>query len=238
MERKPPHQFMEDYGLQFDNDELLVMALTHPSYAQERNTPANNQRLEFLGDAVLNLAVAEYLYRHFSSKAEGELTKIRARVVCEKALVSVAARLSLGDYLLLGRGEELSGGRKRNSILADAAEAVIGAVYIDQGYEKARDFVVSYLEDIILSTARGDYYDYKSRLQELVQAKDKDNVSYAIVEEYGPAHDKNFIIGVYYRGVQLATGHGKNKKEAEQKAAQVALLDLSLIEKLSKGKNQ
>lgn len=238
MDRKVPRRFLAELGIRLNREELMLMALTHPSYAQERNTSSNNQRLEFLGDAVLNLAVAEYLYTHFSGKAEGELTKIRARVVCEKALVSVANRLHLAPHILLGRGEEMSGGRKRNSILADTAEAVIGAVYLDQGYEAARDFIIRYLEDVILDTARGDYYDYKSRLQELVQAWDKDNVHYTVVDEYGPAHDKTFVTGVYYRGEQLATGEGKSKKEAEQKAAESALTRVSYIESLSKGKRQ
>ena len=238
MERKIPRRFLEELGMRFNREELMLMALTHPSYAQERNTSGNNQRLEFLGDAVLNLAVAEYLYTHFGNKAEGELTKIRARVVCEKALVSVASRLQLAPYILLGRGEEMSGGRMRKSILADAAEAVIGAVYLDQGYAAASDFIMKYLEDIILETARGDYYDYKSRLQELVQAWDKDNVHYSVVDEYGPAHDKTFVTGEYYRGEQLATGEGKSKKEAEQRAAEKALTQVGYIESLSKGKRQ
>ncbi|HWP98520.1 MAG TPA: ribonuclease III [Syntrophomonadaceae bacterium] len=234
--KKTPRQFLIDKALEFDQEELILMALTHPSYSQERNTAANNQRLEFLGDAVLNLVVAEYLYKHFTNKAEGELTKIRARVVCEKALVTVAGMLDLGLYLLLGRGEEMSGGRRRNSILADATEAVIGAIYLDKGYETARDFTLQYLQEIIEDTARGDYYDYKSRLQEMVQARDKDNVSYAIVEEHGPAHAKTFVIGVYYKGSLLATGSGKSKKEAEQNAAQSALANPFFLEGLSKGK--
>lgn len=233
---KTPHQFLIDQGLSFNREELMLMALTHPSYSQERSTVANNQRLEFLGDAVLNMAAAEYLYIHFSNKAEGELTKIRARVVCEKALVMVAGVLNLGSYLLLGRGEDMSGGRRRKSILADATEAVIGAIYLDQGYEAARDFTLKYLREFIEDTARGDYYDYKSRLQELVQAKNKDNVSYSIVEEYGPAHAKTFVIGVYYKGRLLATGTGKSKKEAEQSAAQSALADSQFLEAMSKGK--
>ncbi len=235
-DKRLPRRFISEHNLIMDKEELISMALTHPSYAQEKNAVVNNQRLEFLGDAVLNMVVAEYLYCHFGNKAEGELTKIRARVVCEKALVSVAARLDLGKYILLGRGEEMSGGRRRSSILADAAEAVIGAVYLDQGYESARDFIVKYLEDIIIDTVHGDYYDYKSRLQELVQARDKDNVSYAIIEESGPAHAKTFIIGVYYRGELLAQGSGKSKKEAEQKAAEAALANTKFINSLGKGK--
>ncbi len=224
-ERRIAQRFLEDKQLPYSSNELITMALTHPSYAQEKNTVANNQRLEFLGDAVLNLVVAEYLYNHYGRKAEGELTKIRAKVVCEDALAIFARNINLGQYLLLGRGEEMSGGRKRKSILADAVEAVIGAIYLDQGLETVQRFIITQLEELIIETASGDYYDYKSKLQELVQARDKENVSYAIIEESGPAHAKVFVAGVYYREQLLATGEGKSKKEAEQKAAQKVLQD-------------
>ncbi len=224
-ERRIAQRFLEDKQLPYSSNELITMALTHPSYAQEKNTVANNQRLEFLGDAVLNLVVAEYLYNHYGRKAEGELTKIRAKVVCEDALAIFARNINLGQYLLLGRGEEMSGGRKRKSILADAVEAVIGAIYLDQGLETVQRFIITQLEELISETASGDYYDYKSKLQELVQARDKENVSYAIIEESGPAHAKVFVAGVYYREQLLATGEGKSKKEAEQKAAQKVLQD-------------
>jgi len=224
-ERRIAQRFLEDKQLPYSSNELITMALTHPSYAQEKNTVANNQRPEFLGDAVLNLVVAEYLYNHYGRKAEGELTKIRAKVVCEDALAIFARNINLGQYLLLGRGEEMSGGRKRKSILADAVEAVIGAIYLDQGLETVQRFIITQLEELIIETASGDYYDYKSKLQELVQARDKENVSYAIIEESGPAHAKVFVAGVYYREQLLATGEGKSKKEAEQKAAQKVLQD-------------
>ncbi|ADI02060.1 MULTISPECIES: ribonuclease III [Syntrophothermus] len=202
---------------------LLTKALTHPSYSQENEAVENNQRLEFLGDAVLNMVVAEYLYKNFPERPEGDLTRIRAKVVCEKALVKVANTLKVGEYLYLGRGEELSGGRKRNSILADTVEAVVGAVYLDQGLEYARDFILRYLAQDIHEVAEGNFYDYKSQLQELVQSRGKDNVTYAILEESGPAHDKTFIAGVFYRHKLLAQGVGKSKKEAEQKAAEKVL---------------
>ena len=139
----------------------MVMALTHPSYAQEKNFEQNNQRLEFLGDAVLSFVVAEYLYNHYQNKAEGELTKIRARVVCERSLLNVAREINLGKYVLLGKGEEMSGGRKRKSILADTVEAVIGAIYLDQGYEEVKRFILKHLEKNIIEGANGNYYDYK-----------------------------------------------------------------------------
>jgi len=222
-------RFMRDNGLNFHNLGLIDMALTHPSFSQEKNCNGNNQRLEFLGDAVLNMIVAEYLYNHFDKKPEGELTKIRAKVVCEKALLNVANQMKLGDYLLLGRGEEMSGGRKRRSILADAVEAVIGAVYLDQGYEAATRFVLDRLQSFIDDTAQGDYQDYKSRLQELVQGKNKQNVSYQITKECGPAHAKVFEAGVYYKDRLLAVGQGRSKKEAEQNAAEKVLKNRQLL---------
>lgn len=205
------------------NTGLLTKALTHPSFSQENNGTENNQRLEFLGDAVLNLVVAEYLYQNYPDKPEGDLTRIRAKVVCEKALVKVASDLRIGDYIYLGRGEELSGGRKRNSILADTVEAVFGAVYLDQGLAYARSFILKYLAADIEEVAEGNFYDYKSQLQELVQSRSKDNVSYVILEESGPPHDKTFVAGVIYRQKLLARGTGKSKKEAEQKAAEKVL---------------
>ena len=215
--------FLKDNNVQFNDVDLMITALTHPSYAQERTIAGNNQRLEFLGDAVLDFVVAEYLYRNFSDKAEGDLTQIRAKVVCEKALVDIGIRINIGKYLMLGRGEDMSGGRNRRSILADTVEAVIGAIYLDQGLECARDYILKYLEQTIIETTKGDYQDYKSRLQEIVQARSRDNVYYEIISEEGPAHAKNFVAGVYYRNEMLASGSGKSKKEAEQNAAGKAL---------------
>ncbi|SHH01672.1 RNAse III [Thermosyntropha lipolytica DSM 11003] len=229
-------RFLQDNDLWFKNPELIRMALTHPSYAQEKNSLFNNQRLEFLGDAVLNFIVAEYLYNNYPDKPEGDLTRIRAKVVCEKSLVKVAQKINLGDYLLLGKGEEKSGGRKRKSILADAVEAVIGAIYLDQGYEKARDFILLHLKDYIAESAQGDYCDYKSRLQEMVQAKSSENVSYSIIKETGPAHCKNFVAGVFFQGKLIATGEGKSKKEAEQNAAEKVLKEGLLPFEVEKGK--
>jgi len=208
---------------------LIALALAHPSYAQEKNKINTNQRLEFLGDAVLNLVVAEYIFKRYPEKAEGELTKIRSRVVCESALDNWAHEMQLGKYLLLGKGEDKSGGRGRKSILADAVEAVIGAIYLDQGFQGAADFIKSYLIEAIEDTASGDFYDYKSRLQELVQAKNKSNVIYEILNENGPAHAKVFTAGVYYEDKLLATGIGRSKKEAQQKAAGKVVNDPHLL---------
>ncbi len=202
---------------------IIIMALTHPSFSQENSGIESNQRLEFLGDAVLNLVVAEYLYRNYPDRPEGDLTRIRAKVVCEKALVEVAGFLRIGEYISLGRGEELSGGRHRNSILADTVEAVVGAMYLNQGLEYTRNFIMRYLTIEIESVAEGNFYDYKSQLQELVQSRNKDNVNYVILNESGPAHDKTFVAGVFFRQQLLAKGKGKSKKEAEQNAAEAVI---------------
>lgn len=218
-------RFIKDNDLKFNDEMLMQLALMHPSYSQEKNAASNNQRLEFLGDSVLNFVIAEYLYANYKDKDEGELTKIRAKVVCEKALVNVAQNINLGDYLLLGKGEEMSGGRKRKSILADTLEAVIGAIYLDQGLHAVKDFIIKHFRDSIIEAASGNYSDYKSRLQEYVQGKFGQNVSYKIIAESGPAHAKSFIAGVYYDEQLLTTGSGKSKKEAEQNAAKKVLDD-------------
>lgn len=224
--------FAADNDLQFKDDSLLILALTHPSYHQDKNTVGNNQRLEFLGDAVLNLIIAEILFEYFPDKAEGVLTKIRAKIVCEKALLQVAKKLNLGSYLLLGKGEEMSGGRSRKSILADTVEAVIGAIYRDSGYDAVKGFVTNHFKDIITNAVSGDYYDYKSQLQEIVQAKNKESVTYAIITDSGPAHAKIFVSGVYYQDILLAEGSGKSKKEAEQNAAEKVLQNESILKRI------
>lgn len=231
--RNPAHDFLIDHQIKFNDENLMNIALIHPSYAQEQSILSNNQRLEFLGDAVLDFVVAEYLYRNFADKSEGDLTQIRARVVCEKALVEIANCINIGKYLMLGRGEEMSGGRNRKSILADTVEAVIGAIYLDQGLDGARDFILQYLQPLIEETAQGDYQDYKSRLQEYVQSRSRDNVHYKIVSETGPPHAKSFVAGVFLKNEILACGQGKSKKEAEQNAAEKALENGTVKELLS-----
>lgn len=216
-------------GLNVPHLSLLNTALTHPSYAFENwaDPGENNQRLEFLGDAVLGLVVAEFLYRYFPHKPEGELTRMRAVLVCEPALAQVAKNLDLGRYLLLGRGEELSGGRERPSILADVFEALCGALCLDVGLEAAREFILKQLDPAIKNLEnQRDYGDYKTVLQELAQRKYDENVSYSILAERGPDHRKEFVAGVKIRGRVLATGSGRSKKEAEQQAAKKALDDI------------
>lgn len=219
-------RFIRANQLEVDNVQMMVTALTHPSYAQEVGMIENNQRLEFLGDAVLNLVVAKYLYHRFPDQPEGILTKIRAKVVCERYLAKFARLLGMGEYIILGRGEENSGGRDRSSILADALEAVIGALFIDQGLNSTESFIISNLKDDIDSVADGGFYDFKSRLQEIVQSSSRENVSYEILKESGPAHDRTFKAGVFLQSRLLATGDGKTKKAAEQKAAEQALKDI------------
>lgn len=216
---------LEKIGIYFKNSDLLVQALTHPTYVFEHKKQRlfHNQRLEFLGDAVLGLVMGEYLYQNFPDKPEGELTKMRAALVCENSLAEWAKGLNLGKYLFLGRGEELSGGRERNSILADAFEAVIGAIYLECSLEGAKRFLIEQFAPTIDSWNANDFGDYKTMLQEFVQKYDDEGISYLILEESGPDHQKQFLSGVQYREQILAQGSGNNKKEAEQKAAQAAL---------------
>jgi len=225
-------EFSRTKGLQFKNESLLTMALTHPSYHQDNNYPDDNQRLEFLGDAVLSLIITEVLFEKFPDQDEGFLTKIRAKIVCEKALAQVAKTMDLGDYLRLGKGEQMSGGRSRKSILADAMEAVIGAIYLDQGHDAAGDFIRQHFREVIFKALTEDYNDYKSRLHEIVQAKNQQGVTYAILSDSGPAHAKTFTAGVYYQDILLATGSGRSKKEAGQNAAEKALQDQSMLKSI------
>ena len=204
---------------------LLNSALTHPSYANENSAQKleHNQRLEFLGDAVINLAVGEYLYRAFPTSTEGELTRRRAVAVCSPALAEAARRMNLGDYLLLGRGEELSGGRERDSLLADTFEAVVGALYLSLGWESVFRRVTDYLQFDLVDRQWNLHRDYKTSLQELVQRRTGRSVNYAVLQESGPDHRKHFKVGAFLRGKVLGQGEGRTKKEAEQQAARAAL---------------
>lgn len=219
-------QLIETLGFQWQDRNLLEMALTHTSFANENRNGAyeSNQRLEFLGDAVLELITSNYLYHQYPNYPEGLLTKIRAAVVCEPSLAKVATQLSLGQCLRMGRGEERSGGRIRPSILADAFESVIGALFLDQGLAVATKVVQRFLSEEIGTFAQGGHAgDYKSELQELVQ-QEKDNLlEYCILKEEGPDHSKTFTAGVQYGGELWGTGAGRTKKEAEQAAARSAL---------------
>ncbi|MBO8167808.1 MAG: ribonuclease III [Thermoanaerobacteraceae bacterium] len=220
------YELLNQCGVSINSLELVNQALTHPTYVFENQKKklSHNQRLEFLGDAVLDLIVAQYLYHRYPTKPEGELTKIRAAVVCEPTLARVARKINLGQYLLLGRGEELTGGRQRPSVLADAFEALIAAIYLDAGMEQAVSFVENQLKEEIVAAVNSEYYgDYKTILQERIQKEFTDNVQYDILKEFGPDHNKTFVAGVSIGGKLLATGQGKSKKEAEQLAAKAAL---------------
>lgn len=222
--RSKLNELTEHLKLQSCAGSTLDIALTHPSYTFENPAKAveHNQRMEYLGDAILDFIVGEYLYHTYPSKPEGELTKMRAAVVNEHTLARRASSVNLGEYLLLGKGEELSGGRERPSILADALESVIGAIYLELGLAPTQEFVISQLKSEIDEVAHGNYGDYKTILQEKVQKKEG-QVWYSILAESGPDHDKRFMAGVYLNGLLLAQGDGRTKKEAEQAAAQLAL---------------
>ena len=211
-------------GYRFKNITLLQNALAHSSYANERwhDSLKSNERLEFLGDSILGMAVAEYLYRNFPDRPEGELTRMRADMVCETSLAAVADKIGLGEHLLLGHGEERFGGRKRASILADAVESVIAACFLDGGMEAARGFVSKYiLTEVPVKQLHNA--DYKTALQELVQQKKDQALSYELIGESGPDHDKQFQVRVLLNGAPIGTGIGRSKKRAEQDAARNAL---------------
>ena len=211
-------------GYRFRNVQLLQNALTHSSYANERwhNSLLSNERLEFLGDSVLGMLVAEYLYKTFPDRPEGELTRMRADMVCEHTLATVANRIGLGNHLLLGHGEERLGGRSRESILADATESVIAACFLDGGLAAAEQFVKQYIL-VEVPVSRPNNMDYKTALQELVQQKKNQVLSYALVGQSGPDHDKQFDVEVSLNGNVVGSGSGRSKKRAEQMAAKAAM---------------
>ena len=211
-------------GYRFRNITLLQNALAHSSYANERwhDSLKSNERLEFLGDSILGMVVAEHLYRNYPDRPEGELTRMRADMVCENALAAIAGRIGLGEHLLLGHGEEQTGGRTRNSILADAVESVIAACFLDGGMDAARGFIDRFvLTDVPVRKLRNA--DYKTALQELVQQKKNQQLTYKLTGESGPDHDKHFEVAVLLNGNTVGTGTGSSKKRAEQDAARAAM---------------
>ena len=214
---------MARLGYEFRDAGLLKKALTHSSYANEgRQGLQSNERLEFLGDSVLGLVAANYLFRR-ETGPEGELTKLRAAVVCEKALCSYSRELGLGDYLLLGKGERLTGGAERPSILADAFEAVIAAMFLDGGLEPVRGFVLRFVEKEANNQRKRHFKDYKTTLQEIVQQNPEEKLEYVLTGESGPDHSKQFVVEVHLNSNVIGTGRGRSKKEAEQQAAREAL---------------
>ncbi|MBQ3146914.1 MAG: ribonuclease III [Oscillospiraceae bacterium] len=214
----------EAIGYRFRNITLLQQAMAHSSYANERwhDSLMSNERLEFLGDSILGMLVADYLYRTFPNRPEGELTRMRADMVCERSLAVVAVQLDLGKHLLLGKGEEQGGGRYRESILADAVESVIAACYLDGGMEAAKSFVQKFVL-VHVPVNRPNNMDYKTALQEKVQQKKNQTLSYVLVGESGPDHDKHFEVQLRLNDQVVGIGSGSSKKRAEQDAARAAL---------------
>lgn len=220
------HEFEEVIGYHFNNQGLLRQALTHSSYANERHMKkhSDNERLEFLGDAVLEVTSSEFLYQKYPDYSEGELTKLRASLVCEPTLAFCTRAIDLGKYLYLGKGEDLTGGRNRKSILSDALEAVIGAIFLDGGFANAKEFVLKYiLTDI---EHKQLFYDSKTILQEMVQGGQEKGIVYQLVGEEGPDHNKSFRVEVVIGGEAFGCGIGRTKKAAEQEAAYQAILKL------------
>lgn len=226
--RKKFDELQERLEVRFENVSLLYNAFTHSSYVNEHRAKkfSDNERLEFLGDAVLELAVSQYLFSTEPNKSEGELTKLRAAIVCEPSLVTFSTELDFGDYILLGKGEELTGGRTRPALLADVFEAFIGALYLDQGFDVSIDFLERTVFPKIGLGAFSHVMDYKSRLQEIVQQTNHGQLNYRIVEESGPAHAKKFLTYVQLGDAKLGEGIGRSKKEAEQEAARQAIQQL------------
>ncbi len=221
-------KFQKQAGLKFKNLSLLDLAFHHRSFSNERKKiSSNNERLEFLGDSVLGLVVASYLYHAYSKKPEGDLAKIKAYVVSEESLSTVARDLKISDYLVLGRGEEMSGGRNKRAILADTLEAIIGAVYLDAGFKAAQKFVLKLLSPVIQATAQQKVIgDSKSLLQELVQKKFKSAPKYELTSVSGPDHDKTFCFSVTVNKKKYGPLSGKTKKEAERAVAKLAYEDI------------
>ena len=219
-----PEELQEVLQYTFKNPALLRIAMTHTSYANESKVATtHNERLEFLGDSVLSVVVADYLF-HQSGRPEGELTRMRASLVSEEALFQFAQEIHLGEYLRLGHGEDLGGGRNRPSVVSDAFEALIAALYLDGGMEVARKFILPFITEGNHAEA-----DYKTRLQEIVQQNPDERLSYVVESESGPDHDKHFVVAVRFNSDRVARGEGRSKKAAEQCAAKEALKLLGVI---------
>lgn len=217
-------QFEQIIHYEFKNKKLLQEALSHSSYANENKKNLNsNERLEFLGDSVLSIVVSQHIFEHFKHLPEGELTKIRASLVCEKALFVFAQQIDLGDYILLGKGEEHTGGRERPSILADAFEAVIAAIFLDGGLEAARKHILSFIPKDIDIKKSVAFNDYKTMLQEIIQQNPEEKIEYVTKGQSGPDHDKAFVVQVCLNSNVIGNGTGRSKKAAEQMAAKEAL---------------
>ena len=208
----------------------MQTALTHSSYVNEHKSSKDNERLEFLGDSVLSLIVSNYIFSYKSNLKEGELTKIRSILVCEKSLMKVAEKIDIGSYMRLGKGEKNSGGNKRASILADAVEALIAAMYLDSDFDTVSRYVLSWLEeDIVIALSNKKNYDYKSKLQEEIQKVKGRTIKYEMLDMKGPDHDRTFTIGGYRDDQMIGTGTGRSKKDAEQISAKDALEKMGIL---------
>lgn len=219
--------FEDSLNYKFHNQKLLRHALTHSSYANEKrmNKLDNNERLEFLGDAVLELVTSEFLFNRNTKMPEGDLTKLRARLVCEQTLAACAREIKVGDYILLGKGEAATGGRERLSILSDAMEAIIGAIYLDGGFTNAKEFICKFvLSDI---ENKKLFFDSKTILQEIVQSEYKEQLSYELLKEEGPDHNKKFTVAALVNDTHLGIGVGRTKKAAEQEAAYQSIIKIN-----------
>lgn len=220
-------EFSGTLAIQMNDLSILDNALTHTSYAHEVKHCESNERIEFLGDSVLGLVVSTFLYKEYPNLSEGELSKLRASIVCEGSLAKLARTISLGEYILFGRGEMLSGGKNRDSILADAFEAIIGAYYLDNGFVGTEKMLLKLLKlDSVDLTKHSIFTDYKTNLQELVQRDSESTIRYKLIAESGPAHDKIFEVAVDINNVAMGFGSARTKKEAEQRAAKEALIQL------------
>jgi ribonuclease-3 len=229
---KQQEDFKEMLGridMSFHDEKLLIQAFTHSSYVNEYRISSyqDNERLEFLGDAVLELAVSQYLYKNFEAMSEGDMTKLRAAIVCESSLANLASELEFGDLVLLGKGEEMTGGRKRPALLADVFESFVGSLYLDQDLGAVYQFLDKSIFHKINDGAFSHMMDFKSQLQEYVQRDKIGQIHYEIVQEIGPAHSREFVSQVALTDQVLGVGVGRSKKEAEQHAAQQALIKLS-----------
>jgi len=224
----PLSDIQQKVGYHFRNQELIERALTHKSYANENRVSAHNERLEFLGDAVLSLIISEYLMKTCPDSSEGDLSRLRAAVVSEPALASIAREIGLGNYLLLGKGEDQTGGRDKDSLLANCLEALIASIYLDAGSAAVETCVIRFFRELIEKTCTSrSTFDYKTEVQELCQERLKLLPEYRIVDETGPDHQKQFTVELVIKGEVYGRGAGKSKKEAEQRAAKEAMGKLS-----------
>ena len=220
-------QVQEVIGINFNEPKLLITALTHSSYANQHRDEQYNERLEFLGDSILQVTITEYLFLNYKEKSEGELTKIRSLIVCENSLYEIGKSLNLGKFLRMSKGEELTGGRERVSLIADAVEALIAAIYLDKGLEYAKDYIIGSFKAIIERAINNDIIlDYKTRLQEYLQKNGEISIVYELIKFEGPPHRRKFFTKLIIDNKEYSSGEGYSKKESEQDAARTALKQL------------